>query len=141
MSEFVEVKTAELTGPALDWAVAVVEGESVVIHSPNQRRFDVRGGIHCSSDGCTIGPRSSFGDTEDWSPSTDWAQGGPMLEKYSWALPYRTIARHHLGKFEACTESGKSCNGDTPLIAACRAIVAAKLGGVVQVPAELVGVV
>lgn len=99
----IEMKTAELTGPALDWVL----------------------------DGVTNMPLPRF--------STDWAQGGPLLEEYPWALPYKTtMAWRHLGEFEACTESGKSCHGGSPLIAACRVIVVAKLGGTVQVPAGVV---
>lgn len=32
MSETVEVKTCELEGAALDWAVAMAEGEEVIVH-------------------------------------------------------------------------------------------------------------
>lgn len=145
--ELIEVKTAELVGPALDWAVAGVVGESIVIHSPSQRRYDVRGGIHCSSDGCTIGPRSINGDTEEWSPSTNWSLGGPLLDKYAtMVLSHDHSSEVMIGGFwnpsreAACEKKATSADGSTILIALCRAIVSAKLGDVVQVPAELVGV-
>lgn len=109
----IEVKTAGLAGPALDWAVAQIEGV-----------------------GCTPTTIMRF-----YRPSTDWAQGGPLIEK------------HHIEIVSFCGEGWECvkswCHGEidetypfgeTHLIAACRAIVAVKLGDVVSVPAELVGV-
>lgn len=122
MTKSVEVNVNDLTGMALDWAVAEADGLRPYLHK----------GEFWVLDGKTNMPRPRF--------STDWAQGGPLLDEYSWSLPYRAIARHHLGKFESCTPGGFPHNGDTPLIAACRAIVAAALGNVVRVPAVLVGV-
>ena len=116
MSQFIEVKTAELVGQALDWAVAKATWDGDINSEFNQLFLRA------------------------FHPSTDWAQGGPLLETCNWALPYRASSRQHIGKFESCTPGGFPHNGNTPLIAACRAIVAAKMGDVVQVPAELVGV-
>lgn len=134
MSEFVEVKTVDLVGSALDWSVAMAEGWESDRSQDGQVR---KNGVYRIA-----GPRPARSTVSpDWfyAPSSDWAHGGPLLEKYPWALPYKTTsARCHLGEFEACTELGKSCTGMSPLIAACRAIVAANIGGVVKVPTELV---
>lgn len=124
MSQFVEVKTAELTGPALDWAVAKAVG----------------GKVDWEGESKLLWFESSNHEWVVWSPSTDWAQGGPLIDK------------HHVGfslftDWVATVETPDSGviiateSGPTHLIAACRAIVAAKLGDAVQVPAELVGVV
>lgn len=137
MSQFVEVKAADLVGAALDWAVAMVGGESIIIHFPNQRRFDARGGIHCSSDGCTIGPRKSGGDTEEWSPSTNWAQGGPLIDEYGIEFKWVTDASIEAYSY---TMSENIALGGTHLEAACR-LIAMELGDVVQVPAELIEVI
>lgn len=140
MSEFIEVKTSELTGNELDWAVAKAIGYEC-------------GRLPCKNGtlGCNA-PRgiqyvigilrvASLVDELNarfWRPTTDWSQCGPLLEKYDWALPYRATSRVNIGKFESCTPARLSLNGETPLEAACRAIVASELGDYVMVPAELV---
>lgn len=130
MSHFVEVKTAELSGAALNWAVAIAVGYSQD-KEDQHALWSLDGNVVSIS---VEGYRNGYG----FSPSTNWAHGGPLLDKYPWALPYKTgAARYRLGEFEACTKYGRACNGGTPLIAACRIIVAEKLGGMVWVPAEL----
>lgn len=112
MSQFVEVKTADLTGPALDWAVAISQGgvasERFVWELPDGVRFYGR-----------------------YSPSTDWSVGGPLWDE--WA----TSMEHYDGWCVAVI--GGDAQGPTKLISLCRAIVAAKLGDVVQVPTALIG--
>ena len=141
MSELIEVKTSELTGYALDWAVAKAIGYEC-------GRIQGKGGTF----GCnaTRGVQYVIGilrgaslveelNARFWRPTTDWAQCGTLLDEYHWALPYKTTNLiGNLGEFEARTESGKSCNGVSPLIAACRAIVYSILGEVVHVPVDLV---
>jgi len=119
-AKMVEVKTAELEGAALDWAVGIAAGFAVGVFHGAVYRSDL--------------PGDSYGPGPKWQPSTDWAQGGPLIEPNPWALPYRATHRYHIGAFEACTPGGFPHNGKTPLIAACRAIVAAKLGDSVMVP-------
>lgn len=125
----IEVKTAELSGAALDWAIGN-------ICASGERRLYPDGVFW------RIGPFGNF-----WNPSADWSQGGPLIEKYMRELslaiaPYRDF-------FEATnTDAADGFStpgnvpaiysyGSTPLIAACRAIVAARLGDTVRVPAEL----
>jgi hypothetical protein len=67
MSETIEMKTADLIGPALDWAVAQVEAVPVAIASP-----------HYGADWRIYKP--GFGGK--YSPSTDWAVGGLLIEKH-----------------------------------------------------------
>ena len=148
----IEVKTAELIGPALDWAVAETEGiqrfsmgndwpgNSVVADAAYRDRV-----LICNLLGRLVVERGGW--SNEWSPSTDWAQGGPLIEKYQVA----TIPEAHDGQAGTeCSEkwyaviyydggeqyTAERC--DSPLIAACRAIVAANLGDVVSVPEELV---
>ncbi|HCF6753927.1 phage protein NinX family protein [Pseudomonas aeruginosa] len=138
MSETVEVKTCELEGAALDWAVAMAEGEEVIVHGIGQYRYDVRGGIHCCKYGCTFGPRSITEEVERYEPSDSWAQGGPLIEKHK--LDIGAPMENVTGPWNANTEWGHPMGtpGPTPLVAACRAIVRAKLGETVSVPAELI---
>lgn len=120
----VEVKTAELVGQALDWAVGQTEEFKVGIAKLSGSLW-VR-----------IEEQPRYG--HHYKPSTDWAQGGPLRDKYDVGIEpgvadglcYAYVPGRELdGSF-----------GETALIALCRAIVAAKLGDVVQVPAELVWV-
>ena len=105
-----KIKTSELSGAALDWAVAVSVGEGMSF----ARRVKING----------------------YSPSTDWSQGGPLIEQnkvqISPCLSGRWMAET-MDVIRLCS----GIVGRTPLIAACRAIVAAKLGDVVEVPDEL----
>ena len=108
------MKTSELIGPSLDWAVAKCEGVQLW-------RSGMFGKVCVPTD-----------DTVDfYSPTTDWAQGGPIIEREkittsdaldAWAAGYRGTLTHF---------------GPTPLIAAMRCYVASKLGDEVEIPKEL----
>ena len=99
------MKTSELTGAALDWAVAKCEGE--LEHWP------------------------------DIEYSTDWAQGGPIIERE------RIFVRPKTTDWRCWIYDGKGegikfdQNGSTPLIAAMRCYVASKLGDEVEIPQEI----
>lgn len=127
----IEVKVSELIGPALDWAVAKAEGQYLTVFK------DYNGRDYLCHD-----PMEN--DLPEWSPSTNWGQGGALIEKYQMDL---TFERRGLVYSCRCENDGlplldsDGCfgsYGETHLIASCRAIVAAKLGDVVSVPAELV---
>ncbi|WAX22031.1 hypothetical protein MPK9_00076 [Pseudomonas phage MPK9] len=79
MSETVEVKIWDLEGAALNWAVAMAEGEEVIVHDIGQYRYDVRGGIHCCKYGCTFGPRSITEEVERYEPSDSWAPSPKVI--------------------------------------------------------------
>ncbi|MHC9284128.1 phage protein NinX family protein [Pseudomonas aeruginosa] len=140
MSETVEVKIWDLEGAALDWAVAMAEGEEVIVHGIGQYRYDVRGGIHCCKYGCTFGPRSITEEVERYEPSDSWAQGGPLIEKHMIRTHYAadTEKRADAGCIAQTWRPYAEAYGRTLLIAACRAIVTASLGETVSVPAELI---
>lgn len=115
MIGFIEANITKLTGVALDWAVAKVIDRKV------EYEFET---------GC-LWFESEEHEWLIWSPSTNWAHGGPILDKYGTALNqgdkgWWAHAGERLGE------------GDTPLVAICRAVVSAKVGGeVVMVPNEL----
>ena len=74
MSEFVEVKTAELSGAALDWAVAKADGLEPMLFPMGRNKYGV---VACSGS-------ASEGDMSV-TPcvySTDWSQGGPLMDKH-----------------------------------------------------------
>ena len=108
------MKTNELTGPALDWAVA-----------------------KCESIG--LAPRGSVvyyheGEPAMWQPSTNWAQGGPIIEREE--IETRTAHSGGWMANRARTKGYFEC-GPTPLIAAMRCYVASKLGDNIDTPKEL----
>ena len=116
-----KVKTNILNGIALDWAVARVEELSPFDH----RKI---------SDDCII--TLDNGDIEKFTPSTDWAQAGPIIERELITLDYNPL------KFEgrpwiATLPSGVEEQGATPLIAAMRAYVSSVLGDEVDIPEDL----
>lgn len=117
MSQMIEVKTAELSDGALDWATAVAAGKS--------RPMAGLGGRYCVvADGHTL---------HRFNPSSEWAHGGPLLDEYAIEFEFVTDA-----VVRAFTHIDSVAGfGRNHLIAACRAIVAAKLGGTVAVPTEL----
>lgn len=134
MTEFVEVKTAELEGAALDWAVDAVEsGNPLQILS----RKDGSGEWTWFHDGVPFpsGPRKF---------STDWSQGGPLIDRHHLSIsgpgcmggPTDSLWSAYIdtGSFAG----SRSWSAPTPLIAACRAIVNSVLGDTVQVPKELI---
>jgi hypothetical protein len=109
-----KIKTNEATGVVLDWLVAKCEGWSDE-------------GLEDIAYGYTF-PDHAF--------STDWAQGGPIIEREgfniqcvggkggTWVVGYAGCIGHI---------------GPSPLIAAMRCYVARNLGSEVEVPEELNG--
>jgi hypothetical protein len=113
------MKTSELTGAALDWAVAKCEE---MLHLDNAETWlrDYR-----------IGFSTRY--------STVWSQGGPIIEREGIGLDQYA----DYPKWQAFTPAPEQpsghcvCNGPTPLLAAMRCYVASKLGDEVDVPEEL----
>jgi hypothetical protein len=67
-----------------------------------------------------------------YQPSSDWAQGGPILDRE------RINLRDDGGDQWAADDSIRAATyGLTPLVAAMRCYVASKLGETVNVPEEL----
>jgi hypothetical protein len=94
------MKTSELTGVALDWAVAICETPNIAERLAKKRN-----------------PQS----VADFQPSINWAQGGPIIEREGIA----TGKSWEGWKAFTDTSTGE---GPTPLIAAMRCYVATKLG-------------
>ena len=107
-----KIKTKDLTGAALDWAAAKCEGAHPQISYPDKRLF------------------GAIGDTFDYS--TDWAQGGPIIEREGIGL-----TPSHTAYYERDGGTFYSY-GHTALIAAMRCYCSLKLGNEVDVPEELI---
>jgi hypothetical protein len=145
-----KIKTKDLVGAALDWAVAKCEGVSPYI---------IGGACHIN-----VSPA----DSDIFAPSLDWEQGGPIIEREDisiircdddygkdaqgfcnnvripvWAadrgqqsVEESTEHQHHDPMYQIYISSVTF--GPTPLIAAMRCYVASQLGAEVDVPDELV---
>ena len=128
-----KIKTNELTGAALDWAVAKCKGwiKGDITHPKFCRlwRDQIR--------------------TPATYPSTNWAQGGPIIEREELSVePLYTAGGldcwqaygHNLQYDDQGNYIQGSDNrqyGPTPLIAAMRCYCSFKLGDEVDVPDEL----
>lgn len=139
--EITERETGLLSGLTLDWAVATALGEHVELRTGPG---GVKQLVHFP-DGATPRP---------WSPSTIWAQGGPvlalMLRSGAWlAQPYRVGLNDHLSvcnfdnegiltDHSGTTQRYIESHGIDLLVATCRALAMARLGDRISVPVELV---
>ena len=102
------MKTNELIGPALDWAVAKAT-------LPPDRT-----------------PEPSFVDLcvrRNFCPSEAWEQGGPIIEREG--IEFRASGT------QASIVDGRTYYGPTHLIAAMRCYVASKMGNNIDIPKEL----
>ena len=118
----IHMKTNELTGAALDWAVAKCEGAA---------------SFGWTAEGTERTALLCIDETwRKFKPSTDWAQGGPIIEKgqVSFVFDFTNgswCARIYTKPIVI------SYDGPTPLIAAMRCYVASKLGDTIEIPEEL----
>ena len=114
-----KIRTSELTGPTLDWAVAMAEGE-------NAETFRL---YYANSGYDQLPPEFHY--------STEWEQGGPIIEREG--LLVRPSFTDERDKWTSILWEPKAVfeSGPTPLIAAMRCYVASKLGYEVDIPKEL----
>lgn len=133
MTNLIEMKTATLTAEALNWSVAKALGLSVYLAEPHYGSLH-RVMVRYTPDGC------HFEQEKRFQPSTDWAEGGPLIESKTIGID-KTNRGKCWGAWisVSCYESNDpDATGPAPLVAACRAIVASVLGETVSVPKELV---
>ena len=127
-----KVKTTELTGIALDYAVALASGATAFQSDDIRWFFTLHGDTYVLSSG--------WGGMS-YQPSDNWAQGGPIIEQEGITLRVNAHISSHWVAF--IDFGGSNCNikarqsGPTPLIAAMRCVVAHKLGEEVEIPEEL----
>lgn len=136
------IKTADLTGAALDWAVAKCEGRRTYI-----TRYEHTMTGQCVLDADLVD--LSTDGPQEFKYSRDWSQGGPIIEQEGIAL--WLSATPEKGKWAAADARWMDLDpeseeflampdpwhGPTALIAAMRCHVASKLGDEVEVPEEL----
>ena len=121
------MKTRELKGAALDWAVALANG--LEFDESNEPIW--------------------FGDDDEpyyeavripYRPSINWAQGGPIIEREElYVQPTGDAAKWKAYlRLTDVVRFSKEHYGPTPLIAAMRCYVASKFGDEIEIPKELV---
>ena len=119
-----KIKVSETTNTQLDWLVAH-SAELVVIQVKN---------------GHTYVPKYPIIGGQRFTPTTDWSQGGPIIEREGMWLRHFTADDPDMARWEAINgwfPANVVCTGPTPLIAAMRCYVASKLGDEVEVLDEL----
>jgi hypothetical protein len=159
--KMIKVKTAELVGAQLDYAVAVADGRA----GSDDDEEAVPGKMYwCSTSSPAEGLRpaqhmgpSQINPETGWhfgrySPSTDWALAGPIIDREKIQLDPPSSPVHRSGGppsgwgesgiWGACTwqkgVTGKRAfafDPSSPLTAAMRCFVKLKLGDEVEVPA------
>ena len=118
------IKTSELTGAALDWAVAKCEGRK-----PSHYKETIRATRHPDF------PDSPPMFGHELNYSTDWEQGGPIIEREKIGVDYFDVGNGR--PVWIASKAPKQESGPTPLISAMRCYVSSKLGYTVEVPDEL----
>jgi len=108
------MKTNELSGAALNWAVAMAEGWQPTTARDNTGQYPwlIKVGKNI--------------DPKQYRPSTNWAQGGPIIERECIAVAFDGYPQGWV--------ANQKYYGTTPLIAAMRCYVASKLGDDVEIP-------
>jgi hypothetical protein len=119
------MKTNELTGIALDWAVAKCEPDGTLAIY-----FDEDTGEPLCHD--------DWEDNQEYKPSTNWSQGGPIIEREGINTRYDPDC-NKAQAWEASDDIDffEAVYGPTPLIAAMRCYVASVLGDDIEIPEGL----
>ena len=111
------MKTSELIGESLDYVVATIT-KAGIVSLDGDHLLNTAGKVY--------------------SPSTDWSQGGPIIECERICLKTSYVPGSKWVAFLAVPEllNHFPKNGPTPLIAAMRCFVASHLGDTVEIPKE-----
>ena len=129
------MKTSDLTELQLDWAVA----HSLHLNYRIKEKDDLSKHIvvlkptPCPDrqPGCAVAHFKG----EYFSPSTNWNDGGPIIERDKIELSYDG---NEWSSTHATWGEDSIGFGPTPLVAAMRCYVASKLGDEVEIPKELI---
>ena len=112
-----KIQTAKLTVCQINYLVAGLE-EQAIWWNADEEVYEYR-------------DREEDGD-RTWSPATDWALGGPIIEREKIRVgPYGAADLWIAGNAKAADL------GPTPLIAATRCFVASRLGDEVEIPEDI----
>lgn len=140
-----KIKTSELSGIALDWAVAKCEGLPIRHDPMNFGPAFAEGGFWIWDERGPIGKRDYRLIGRQYSPSNNWSQGGPIIERGQLCVGYKHQPDPNhaplLDSETICwartTSGGHLSYGPTPLVAAMRCFCQAKFGDEIEIPDEL----
>lgn len=119
-----KIKTSELIGAALSWAVAEAKQEEIGIENGDVVLY------FADSDGGNV----------SYEPWKNWAQGGPIFDQNLIESRIETVISGVVTWRAYLTNKDNQtfwADHPTPLIAAMRCYVASKLGDEVEIPDEL----
>ena len=116
------MKTCELTGPALDWAVAKALNIEVLVFAGRYVVLKPEGQVYS----CAV-----------FAPSLNWAQGGPITEREGICIFPDSTASGYLAYVRAEGKLQYRGAGATYLVAAMRCLLTMKLGEEVEIPENL----
>lgn len=135
------VETSTLLGLALNWAAGTAHGltlELAYVAVPDTEAPRI-------AFVCSVEPNNQNGITKSqWSPSSNWFDTGVLVDAH---IKRMGDCGEPVGGWDdlplerrcfATTHSGDTATGPTKRVAVCRAVVLAKLGDAVEVPAVLV---
>lgn len=142
-----KIKTADLIGDPLDWAVAKIEGKYLVYFD----EYFTRNGIASGKSPNRVQSMLDFqplkgkwcwlnslgGGVAIPEYSTDWSQGGPIIEREKITVCWEGTTWVGSLYLDHDRRWGGNKVGPTPLIAAMRCYCYAKLGEFVDIPEEL----
>lgn len=127
-----KVKVAKASGVVLDWLVAHALGISHDIASfigDDDKVYE----LYLSSQADKY--------RKQWLPSTDWTQGGPIIEQLRSYSAYRLLIESDGDNVHVLSWPSKHVHfsgyGPTTLIASMRCYATSRLGEEVEVPNEL----
>lgn len=127
------IKTNKLQGARLNYAVAVALGHSVhinaTLHGHVMHGPWISGHVH---------DQNVWIQLYQFRPSENWARGGQIIEEHIDRLS--RVAESEWMAHKTCYENPEVYHtgyGETPLIAAMRCFVTAKLGESVEIPDNL----
>ena len=129
-----KVKTSELIGRPLDYAAAIALVGTYL-------QFDTAGTWRITIDGRNRALSRGWSTAQNFSPSTDWSQGGLIIEALRDYAKHQLLIESDGDNVHVLSWPSEHVHfsgyGPTVLIAAMRCFVASKLGDEVEVPEEL----
>ena len=122
-----KIKTAELIGRQLDYAVALSAGGTGF-------RYDTIASYWITIDGKHYVLSNGWSEDQCYTPSTNWLRGGPIIERESISICTQMTNKDWMAvSFHGDIDGF----GPPPLIAAMRCYCCAKLGDEIDIPEEL----
>lgn len=130
-----KIKTQELQGNALDYAVALANG----FLSPLFEGEDARAVLQTYAGETKVVWNPKYYDAEVYSPSKKWFEAGYIIEDNKISIQFEEGICSAYFRDKLFCDDGSECwsTGETALVAAMRCFVQSKLGSEVEIPNEI----